>query len=318
MAVMTIYEQAKRLDPDGSAAKIAEILEQKNTIFKDAPVFMANDQNSNVSTVRLAHGGANVRRINKGATLTSSATKQIRDEIMLIEDWVRIDEKIMEMQADQKRFRFGEIKGCLNGIMDGFHDNFWYGGGGDIGEVTGLMNRYNLTSMENVYSAGGSGSDTSSVVAIQWGEDTVHMVYPRGGTVGIEDEDKGKMTVYDSSGNPFDAFVNKIRLQFGIVVKDPSAIQRVANIESSGTTTNLRVSTVIDTLIEAINNLPDSGDGAVLYVNRALKAQIDQMAYSKSNAAFNYMDVGGKRISMFMEVPVRLNEAMVATETAIS
>jgi hypothetical protein len=318
--VMTVFEQAKRLDPNGAPAKIAEILDKDNTFFKDAPAIQANDQFSHLYTVRAALGAASVRRINQGATLTKSATKQLREEMCLLEDWVRIDERLIEAQTDPKRFRTGELIGCIEGLSQGFHSMAWYGGGGDIGEVTGLANRFNDLDMDNVRSAGGSGSDLSSLWIIEWGEDKTHLIYPRGAKgVGIEDEDKGKIVWQDSSGNPFDAYVNKLRMQFGIVVKRENAVQRIANIESAMTGTNDLLATATQRkLISAINYLPKAGDGAVIYVNRALKAQVDTMCFEKSNAAFNYKEVEGKRVSHFMEIPIRLQESLLETESAVT
>jgi hypothetical protein len=315
--VMNIYEQAKRLDPDGRPAKIAEILDRIDSVFQDAPSIEANDQNSHLNTIRFGLPIPAIRRINEGAALSMSTTKQLREELMLLEDWVRIDEKILEMQTDQKRFRYNEIIAHLEGMRQAFQDNFWYGNAAEIGEINGLTTRFN-TLGGNVIDGGGSAT-LSSAWLIEWGEMKSHLLYPRGSTAGIDDEDKGKITVWKDD-KPFDAYVNKVRMQFGVNVVDSSSAQRVCNIDSSPvqTTGSLRDAATIAKLIAAMNELPMAGEGAKMYVNRKLKAQMDIMAYDKTNAAFNYMEVQGKVITTFFGMQIRLAEGLINAETKVT
>ena len=316
--VMNVYEQAKRLDPDGRPAKIAEILNRIDSIMADAPATEANDQNSHVNTVRYGLPIPSIRKINSGAELTVSETKQLREELMLLEDWVRIDEKIVEMQSDRKKFRYNEVIAHLEGMKHAFQDNFWYGNAAEIGEINGVATRYNSKAMPNVTSAGGSAA-LSSVWLFEWGETKVGLLYPRGSVAGIEDEDKGKTTIWKDD-KPYDAFVNKIRMQTGISVIDERSLRRIGDVDSTATQTtgSLRDPLVIAQLIAQMNELPMAGQGAKMYVNRQLKAQMDIMAYDRSNAAFNYTEVQGKVITTFFGMPIRLAEGIMSTEAALA
>lgn len=318
-AVMNVYEQAKRLDPDGRPAKIAEILDRIDTIMADAPMVEANDQNSHVNTVRYGLPVPAIRRINEGAELTVSETKQLREEMMLLEDWVRIDEKILEMQTDKKRFRFNELLAHLEGMKQAFQENFWYGNAGEIGEITGLTTRFNALDYANVSGAGLTGGDGASAWMIEWGEMKTHLLYPRGSVAGIEDEDKGKITVWKDD-KPFDAYVNKVRNQFGVNIVDQRSVRRICNLDPSPTATanSLLQDETINLLIAQMNELPMAGSGAMLYVNRQLKAQIDIMAYHKTNAAFSYVEIQGQKIPAFFDMPVRLSEALLSTEAEVA
>ena len=318
---MTVLEAAKRRDPDGNAAKIAEVLEQKNTVWKDAPVRPANDTNSHVTTIRLEEGTPTIRRINRGAEMIGSKTKQVRDEIMLLENFLALDEQIVEREGENaKEFRAGELKGSMGGYTKGFHNNLWYGGGADIGEVVGLANRFNSLSMDNVWNAGGSGNDLSSVWAIEWAQgENAHLFYPKSANgCGIEEKDLGLIKWQDDDGKPYMAYVNQIKLQFGLAIRDSMAVQRLANIESDTTLSanNLKDQAVIDMLIEMLTMLPEGGEGAVIYVNRKLKAQIDQMAFAKYGG-FRFEEIGGKRVTFFMECPIRLQDSLLPTESAL-
>lgn len=318
-AVMNVYEQAKRLDPDGRPAKIAEILNRIDSIMRDAPMVEANDQNSHVNTVRYGLPVPSIRRINEGAELTVSETKQLREELMLLEDWVRIDEKILEMQTDRKRFRYNELVSHLEGMKQAFQDNFWYGNAGEIGEITGLSTRYNSKALSNVVSGGNTGG--ASAWLIEWGETKAHLLYPRGSSAGIEDEDKGKITIWKSD-KPFDAYVNKVRTQFGVNVVDARCVRRIGDLDPSPAAADdsLMHTEQINLVIAQMNELPNAGQGAIMYVNRALKAQIDIMAYQKANAAFGYAmdEITGRRVTTFFDMPIHVSEALLSTESALA
>ena len=320
---MTVYEAAKRHDPDGNVAKIAEVLEKKNTVWKDMHVKPANDTHSHVVTIRVEEGEATTRQINAGANEIESEVGQKREEIMLLENFLVLDEQTVEREgANAKKFRQGELKGCLGGYIKGFHRNYWYGGGAKIGEVTGLSNRFNKLSMGNVLTAGGAGNDLSSLWIVEPGDDgeNFYLTYPKSANgCGIEEEDLGKIMWADKNNKKFRAYVNQIKLQFGMSIPQEKAVIRLANIESdfSVTSKNLRDEAVINMLIASLRQLPGGGEGAIIYGNGELLGQMDIMAFHKYGG-FRHELIMGKQVTMFMQSPCRVQNSLVPTESAIA
>ena len=93
-------------------------------------------------------------------------------------------------------------------------------------------------------------------------------------------------------------------------------VQRIANIETSGTTNIFDE----DQLIGAINNLPDGGadPSTTIFVTRSIKTQLDIRAKDKNNVRYGSSEVWGENVTMFRGVPVVMSEVMTDTETAVS
>jgi hypothetical protein len=167
-----------------------------------------------------------------------------------------------------------------------------------------------------VQGAGGTGSDTTSIWAVQWGEEGCHLVYPRGERTVIEVEDLGRQLISDDVG-VYTALVNHFMINWGIVVSDDRAVQRIANIETAGSTNIFDE----DLLIKAIYQLPDPSNLArtAIYVNRTIMTQM-QIALKDKNNVNLYVDNGlsGAPVLRFQGIPVVLVDKLLDTETAIS
>lgn len=321
LAQLTILEQMKRVDADGSnLLQIAEVLHEYNEFMMDAPMFESNQILSNVEAVRDKLPTISPRRVNEGVTKTVSAVKQITDSIMLLDDLIEIDEEIIDHQPDRRGARMQEIQAHLEALMQTFSQNVVYGSEGtDVRTMNGVFTRFNDSSLVNVEDSGGSGSDLTSILMLEWGPRTAKLIYPRGSkSVGVYEEDLGKQRVTDTNGNPYRAYCNQVKMEFGISIPDSRAAQRIANIESTGTTNNLNATGGMYPLIRAKNRLPRMGRNAIIYVNRDLKSQFDIWALDKTNVFFALRELGdGTSLTTFQGIPIRMVEQILSTETAI-
>ena len=66
MAVLSLADIAKRTDPNGMSAKIAELLHQSNPILDDIPWMESNLSTGHRSTIRTGLPAISLRRINEG------------------------------------------------------------------------------------------------------------------------------------------------------------------------------------------------------------------------------------------------------------
>lgn len=321
---ITMGQAVQRLGPDQKPLRtFAELLNKMNQITTDAAFEMANDSWSHMENVRSVLPTVSPRTLNTGATRSHSSVRRYREQMCLLEVWCEIDARIAEAEGDIETFLAGEYSVYGEAMMQELCRLIVYGNPGtDSREIKGWANRYNLTSMVNVVGLSGTGSDTSSLFMVEWGPMVNKIIYPRAHPgFGMSYEPRGKQRITDGSNNPLDAYVMKAAAELGISIPDEDrAVQRLANIETASWGTNdLLVSAKTRELHAARNRLWHGGDNAVIYVNRDIKTQMDILAQEASNGFHTYQELQNLRpVTAWGGIPVRMLEAIVSTETAIS
>lgn len=315
---LTLLELAKRKDPKGNLAAIAEVLTETNEILLDAVWSEANDTFSHQVVRRAALPGGAWRQLNAGVALESSQTIKVVEDIGMLEAYSRADIDLVDASPNPRQFRNDEAQAFLEGMSQTLADTLIYGNSGtDPEQFTGLAPRLNTINSQNVWNASGGGGDTSSVFIVQWGLNRVHMVYPKGSSVGLEHMDDGIVTVAESasSTNPYKVYQDHFRLKAGLAVKDTRCIARVANIESTGAANIFDE----DLLIKLLNKMPMAGAGATIYVNDTIKSQMEIKLKDKTNVNFTTREgLGGVEVLTFRGRPVRMVDAITNAETAVS
>ncbi len=321
---LTVLEQAQLIGPDGGILTIAELLNEENELSQDAVAMMANGIRAHVTAVRTDLPEIFARKINQGATTKYPQTKQIEDQIMLLEAWPKIDEQLIDPYPDPKKARMSQLRSYIEAFSQAFNNNLFYGNVGDVGEIDGLSTIYNASSMDNVRkTASGSGSDTTSIWMIEWNTQKMALLYPKDSkSVGLFNKDWGKKETTDTSGNSFAAYVSQMKMEFGWSNPDTRAVQRFANIEvdiSSADTGSILDTKEIRNLVLMRNALPKRGSGKVaIYANRDLFAQFDIWAMEKANGFYYEKNISGGPLTVFQGIPIRLVDQLMSTETAIS
>ena len=98
----------KRLDPDGSIAKIAELLQQFNPIIEDVPLVEGNLPTGHRTTVRADLPVPTWRMLNYGVRPTKSITAQVDDTIGMLEDYGEVDKDLAMLNGNTAEFRMSE------------------------------------------------------------------------------------------------------------------------------------------------------------------------------------------------------------------
>lgn len=313
---LTLLELAKRSN-DGNFLEIAEVLNQINDVLQDAPWLECNQTTSHVGTRRTHLPTGTWKQINVGIPKSASATRQVTEPVGVLQDYSIVDKTLVDIASDPVKFRSDEDIAHVEGMSQTIASGIFYGSIATTPEAfNGFATRYNALSMSNVWGAEGTGSDTTSLWIIDWGPRRVHFLYPKGQTKIVQTEDLGVRPAYDSSSNPFEAYWTHFTISCGIFAHDDRCVQRIANIETSGTSNILDD----DDIITALNQLPNPGQvgGARIYVNRTLKTQMEILAKDKTNVNYTSDNAFGEPVTRFRGVPVRLCEAILDTETAIS
>ena len=317
---LTLIELAKRTH-NARLLTIAENLSEVNDFLTDAIWVEANDLTRNVTTQRITLPTGSARQLNAGVAAEISQTRQVEDDIMMLESYSKVDAELVRRAPDPKGFRMNEDMAFVQGMGQTAVGKCFYGNHNTSPEeIHGLANRYNSSSLSNVRLEGGDQSDTASIWMLKWSStDGVYMFYPRGSkTAGVNARDLGEDTVLDSGGtNEYQAFRTHFKIHFGICVRDTRNVQRIANIE---TEYEAAAQNGFDpnSLVKAKAAMRGNMAGTHIYVNEIIKGSMDINALDKENVQYTMSQKHGEDITNFRGIPVRHVDQLLSTETAIS
>ncbi len=325
---LSIIDIAKRLDPDGSTADVAELLSQTNEIVQDIPWIEGNLPTGNRTTIRTGLPETTWRKLYGGVPVSKSTTAQVDDSCGMLTARSEPDVDSVKMATDPAAFRLDEANAFIEKMGQDFATTLFYGDTALTPErFYGLQPRYNqlsgANSAQNVISAGGSGSDNTSVWLVGWGRNSAFGIYPRNSKAGLSHRDLGEVDAFDSNQNRYRAYADLFEWKCGLVVKDWRYISRIANVDvsdalaGSGTMANQKL---IELMILAKNKLPmlQGAVRPVFYVNRTIKSALEVMALNKSNAALSIREAAGQFETNFLGIPIRLADQLLNTEAVVS
>ena len=216
---LSLVDLARRTDPDGDAADIAEMLSQANEIYDDLIWKEGNTNTGHVYTMRTSIPKGFFRFIGQGVPGSKSTTAQGQMTCGDLEMNSTIDLKLIEMARDQNQFRYEEDNAILEGASQTIAGQFFYGNGvSNPASFTGIANYYNTletatsANAVNVFDGGGRASNNASIWLIGWSPRSIYGAFPRGMKAGVEltplDE---QVLAYDNFGNPYRAKITWFR-----------------------------------------------------------------------------------------------------------
>jgi hypothetical protein len=316
----SLVEQAKRIDPSGNQAQIVEVLNRKmGEILTEAPWLPSNDIWTNKTTRRASLPTGSKRRLNQRVTASVSRATEVMDVIENLEDYCDVDQAFVDSMPSPALFRSGEVDAFIEGLGQTIVSDILYGNANvDPDAMHGIAARLGTLDGRFVIGGSGTGSDLTSVYVVTWGQTTAYLIYPKNmaATLGVQHTDKGQVTSETSSGL-MEIYRDHFVIRCGFVVRNPRAIGRYANIETSGSSNTFDE----DNLITLLNNM-ETGPGTRIYVNETLLTQMQIRMKDKNNV---YFTPGGNALSgepplYFNQVPVRKfsREILLNTEDAIT
>jgi hypothetical protein len=335
---------ARRTDPDGDAADVAELLSQANEIYDDLVWKEGNTNTGHVYTVRTGIPAGTWRYLNQGVPMSKSTTAQGRINCGMLEDQFTIDRKILEMAQDQNKFRYDEDNAHLEGMSQTVAGQFVYGNAlSNAAAFTGFEAFYNTVNPStadnaaNVFDGGGVGSNNTSLLLIGWSPRSIYGVFPKGSTAGLKLEPLDTTQLaYDGVGNPYRAAVTWFRQEAGLCIEDWRWGVRLCNLDV--TSAGLGGTTPFDifaTLSKMVLRLPKAGRrisgvtetdarsemGMVtrpaIYANRTLRGFMDIQAIRDKNVLLSPKDYAGQPTEEYRGVPVRILDQLKNTETRV-
>jgi hypothetical protein len=320
---LTLRDVASR-SKDQVIMNIVEMLNQVNEVVPDALWVPCNRGNEHVTTARTGLPQATWRRINKGVASSVAPTAQITESCANLQIYSQVDKKLADLTGNAPALRASEDKGFVEGMSQQVAEALFYGSiAGSPDEFNGLATRFNAiadggNNAVNIIDMGGTGSTNTSMWVVQWGDDTVHGIFPDGGVAGLQQRDLGETFALDEDGNRYQVYQTLFDWDLGFCVRDWRSIVRLPNID----VTQLSGSTppdLITGLIRAMEHIPVLGAGRIaIYCNRAIRTWLRVQAASRTNMFLTLEEFAGKRIPSFDGCPIRLCDQLLSTEARIT
>ena len=330
---LTLADWAKRTDPDGRVPVVAELLSQTNEILDDAVFKEGNLPTGERVVIRTGLPTVYWRALNQGIPNTKSTTAQVDEACGMLEARSEVDKDLAMLNGNTAQFRLSEDTAFLEAMNQTQATTMFYGNPAtEPKSFLGLAGRYSTltgTIGANVITAGGTGSDNTSVFLVCWGDNTVYCPFPKGSKAGLIHEDLGEQTVYDSS-NRMQAYATRYQWKNGLVVKDWRYVVRIPNIDVSdligqtGTQASTAATNLIKLMARAIYRIPNMTMGrCAFYMNRTVHSGMALAALDKSSAVLNInqgLTQFGQPNSWltFLGVPLRKVDSLVNTESVVS
>lgn len=321
----TLLDVAKRMDPDGSIAMIAELLTETNEVLQDAVWVEGNLPTGHRDTVRTSLPTPTWRKLNGGVQTTKSTTAQITDTCGMLEAFTEVDCRIAELNGNTYAFRLSEDRAHIDAMgMEGAA-TLWYGNENTAPEeFTGFAPRFNATTNENgsnIFAESSGDTDARSIWLIGWGTDTVRCIYPKGSVAGLRREDLGRIRVEDAdgAGGRMMAYSTHYMWDWGLSVKDWRYVCRF-QLDTDDVVANGSSGPVFDTTMrKMLRRIPNPGRVRLAwYTSRDVLDAMDLQAANKTTLAFQTIeDAQGKNITTFLGIPLRRSDSLI-DESSIS
>lgn len=325
---LTLLDAAKRFDPNGSAAKVAELLSQANDNLEDIVFVQGNLPTGHRGTIRTGLPTVYFRQINAGVPTSKSTTAQVDEGCALMEARSNVDEQLVKLNDNGQGLRLGEDMAFVEAMNQQQTQTMFYGNVAvDQKTYTGFSTRYSSLSAgngANIVNAGGVQSDNTSIWLIGWGENTVFCPYPKGSAAGLTHNDLGKRTIRDSNNAEFEAWVSQFVWMNGLFVKDWRYAVRIANIDVSNLVTESSQADLIKLMSRAMDRIPAWGNiRPAFYMNRTVYSMLRIQALNKSNAALAIEPALNQfgtpqKMTTFEGVPLRKVDQLLLTEAQVT
>lgn len=331
---LTLADWAKRVDPEGRVPVVAELLSQSNEILEDCMFKEGNLPTGERVVIRTGLPTVYWRALNQGIPNSKSTTAQVDEACGILEARSEVDKDLAMLNGNTAQFRLSEDTAFLEAMNQTQATTLFYGNPGtDSKQFLGLAARYSSLSggnAQNILSAGGSGSDNTSIYLVVWGDNTVYCPFPKGSKAGLIHEDLGEQTVYNSDGTRMQAYATRYQWKNGLVVKDWRYVVRICNIDVSDLiaqtgTQAANVSTaIIKLMARALYRIPNMSMGrAAFYMNRTVHSGLALAALDKSQYVLK-IEQGLTQFGQpnswlsFLGVPLRRVDAILNTEAVVS
>lgn len=339
---ISLIDQMRASGADATA-DVAEVLARQSPVIRNAAFVPCNDGTRHNHKIRTGLPTPAWGRLYKGIPQSKGGYAVVSDTTGFVESRSAVDTRELDIAPNPALLRMLEAEGHLEAMSQELETGVFYH---DITtspeKFKGLAARYNAlpvagnNASNQVVSAGGAGSDNTSIWIVTWSEKATFLINPKGTPGGIKREDMGVQRVLDASGDPYYVKEELFRCHIGVAVKDWRYNARVANIDVSDM--NAGNVDLYKFLRQALYKLPNTfstrfkgADGTfnanasvegrtVIYMNRDVLQALDAMGTNSGNAALMLKpeELEGRMVMTYRGIPIEVTDALVNSEAAVS
>ena len=306
-----------QLEAPGLESQYANILTRRNRMLEDA-VFepttehVTDTYNAVKSIPQLAK-----TNIEQGAPVVRGAWETIREPTASWKAYSEVGDDVLAVADDPDKIRTDDANLVMQGASQQVASILVYGSRASMGldGIDGFATRLNSISNQfGVFSGGGSGADLSSIYIIQWHKwYGACLLYPKNiPFAGIRARDMGMQEVTTPRGY-YEVWHTKFEVHWGMEIREPRNVIRYCNLETAQGLNSFD----LDQMIAILEEMQET-EGAVAYMNRRIKTQLAIQAVNKPNVEYAPGEWAGRPVSFLQEVPVKLHEAVLSTESAVT
>lgn len=322
----TLMDVTTALDPNGSVATVAEILNQTNEMLDDMVFLEGNLPTGHKSTVRTGIPAPTFRQLYGFVQPTKSSRAQITDSCGMMEAYAEVDKAAADLNGNTNEFRLSEDRAFIEGMsQEAAASMFQANEAVNPEKYTGLNARFNSLAAgnaDNIIDALGTGGDNASLWLIGWGPNTIHGIYPKGSKAGLQVTDKGQVTIQEPGGTGLmEGYRTHYRWDLGLTVRDWRYVVRIANIDRSDLSPDASTGANLPQLMfEAEQRVPNLASAKFAwYGDRSVMTKImQQYSAGTKSSTLGWQDVGGKKTLVNgTGIPMRRVDALAVDEARV-
>lgn len=317
--------------------KVAEVLVQENPMLNDIPYMQMNEGTIHKEDIRSALPAIYYRKANQAIPASKTTVEERTFSAAHFESKSQMDAKVASRGgADRIAYnRWNQAQGHLQAHAIEHASLTIYGSPLDstlktpgFFDVYSTLNTSEETSKQ-IIDFGGVNSDNTSILLVNWGERSVFGIYPAGSQAGLKRTDRSpngqqvQIQALDSTGaaGAFWGYEEDFEIDHGLVVKDYRQASRGCNIDVLNLKSGSSAADLIDLMISMKYKIhvPENGTG-VWYVNRTIEAFLHKQSLTKvgAGAGLTYDNYQGKKILMFLGMPIRRSDALLNSEARVT
>ena len=320
----TLLEQAKRIDPDGTQATIAEIMAKEVSLVLDMPFLPSNDIWSHKSLRRANLPSGTWRGLNEYVSGKKSQVDEILDVVSICEVFAAYDIEYINNMPNPKQARLDEATAFIEGLAQDLCSAFLYSNNKTYPKKPhGIAPRLDALGRYVVDATGTSA--LTSIYVVGWDKMGVFAVYPKNSEApGSENgypiihTDLGERVDVNSAGNKLRVYEDNFKIKGGFVVRDPRYLGRVANVPS-GTADAVSFENNLITLCDRMK----ISTGTKIYMNETVISACRIRMKDKNNVHWvpgKGTGLFGEPVMYFDEIPIRKIDSAILlnSESAVA
>jgi len=337
--VMNLHDYAKKYMPNGEEYQVARVLDQHNSIVRDAPVIEGNSDSGHEYAIQNGLPSVTWRRAYQGVKPSKGSQTVVKETCGRMSTVSEVDAMIAEKGGNVAAYRADDQRDKIEVMNQEYAKKFFYGSFKDEEKAfVGFAARYNTLSgaksSRQVISNGGSTANSqSSIYLVGWGRNKIFTFFPKGSKAGIKVYDyskNGPIDLVDADGGTYPGYKKQMEWQVGLAVQDWRYGARICNIQTASITTKDHKVALYENFIKAVGRIqnPDVVN-LVAYTSREVRDLLRAgflaaggvsapIVYENNKLTTTGLPVYGLHDLVIDGIHIKVDDAISNTEAVVS